>query len=282
MAEAALDPSHSERVGFLRAMWHKYGLIVVGNVVFFALLYFLQYRPNSRDARATEFLTLAQQQENEHHLEAAEVLYSKITTHYADCAVAAIAAERLPKVRALAKQKREMQPILPEACTAKIDLHAMLESKPSFYLAELVAGYYPEVKQAERERYYDLLDSYMWIALHRDGVPLAKLRASPAFRVEEIRQRYFALRASTRFEPDWLYDDFKIKNQNYFGWHNAVVELTVTQGEESETESVRIGELPPEAEYDVLDFRVRKDGGAVEVRGTVTADEGKVSFQQRL
>src|SRR5262245_60071984 len=26
--------------------WQKYGLIVVGNVVFFALLYFIQYRPN--------------------------------------------------------------------------------------------------------------------------------------------------------------------------------------------------------------------------------------------
>ena len=29
-------------------------------------------------------------------------------------------------------------------------------------------------------------------------------------------------------------------------------------------------------------FTMRKNGGAVEVRGTITADEGKGSFQQRL
>lgn len=37
----------------MHAFWQKYGLIVVGNLVFFALLYFMQYQPNSRDSRAT-------------------------------------------------------------------------------------------------------------------------------------------------------------------------------------------------------------------------------------
>ena len=54
----------------LRDAWHKYGLIVIGNVVFFALLYFVQYRPNSRDNRAAELLSLAQHEETEHRLEA--------------------------------------------------------------------------------------------------------------------------------------------------------------------------------------------------------------------
>ena len=42
MADAALDPPTVARHGLLRELWHKYGLIVVGNVVFFALLYFIQ------------------------------------------------------------------------------------------------------------------------------------------------------------------------------------------------------------------------------------------------
>src|SRR6186713_3018483 len=86
--------------------WQKYGLIVIGNVVFFALLYFIQYRPNSRENRAGELLTLAQREEAEHRLEAAESLYAMLLADYADERPSAIAKERLPKVRALAKQQR--------------------------------------------------------------------------------------------------------------------------------------------------------------------------------
>ncbi len=43
--------------------WKKYGLIVVGNIVFFALLYFISYRPNNDENRAAEFLSMAQEQE---------------------------------------------------------------------------------------------------------------------------------------------------------------------------------------------------------------------------
>jgi hypothetical protein len=282
MADAALDPRSAARPGLLRELWHKYGLIVVGNVVFFALLYFLQYRPNSRENRATELLMMAQQQEAEKKLEAAEVLYAKITSTYPDCDAVKMANERLPKVRALAKQKREMQPVLPEACASRIDIKELLEQKPSYYLAELVAGYYPEVTQAERERYYALLDGYMWLAMGRDGVPLAKLRASPVFKVEEMQQRYFKVKASTRFASDVYYDDFKVKNANYFAWHNVVIELTVKQGDDSESASVRASVLNPEDEIDVLEFNVASDGGAVEVSGSIVADEGKATFQQRL
>ncbi len=282
MAEVAFDPQRSERHGFVRAMWQKYGLIVVGNVVFFALLYFLQYRPNNRENRATEYLTLAQQQENERHYEAAEVLYAKILATYGDCEAARIAEARVAKVRALEKQRREMQPILPAACAERINMKELLEQKPSFYLAELVAGYYPELKQTERERYFDVLDSYMWLALSRDGVPLAKLKASPAFRTEAVRKRYFEVQASASFKNDYYYDDFKVKNRNYFPWHNAVIELTVKQGDSTEQASVRVPELPAEAEIDVLEFNVASDGGSVEVQGSVVADEGKTTFQQRL
>lgn len=282
MADAALDPRPVARSGWIRDLWQKYGLIVVGNVVFFALLYFLQYRPNSRENRATELLMLAQQQEAENKLEAAEVLYAKIQESYADCEAVATANQRLPKVKALAKQRREMQPVLPEACASRIDIKELLEQRPSFYLAELVAGYYPEVKQAERERYYQLLDGYMWLALARDGVPLAKLRASPAFKVEEMQQRYFAIKAGARFVSDVYWDDFKVKNRNYFAWHNAVVDLTVKQGDSSEQASVRVPLLKPDEEIDVLEFNVASDGGSIEVSGSIVADEGRATFTQRL
>jgi hypothetical protein len=171
---------------------------------------------------------------------------------------------------------------LPAACAERINMKELLEQKPSFYLAELVAGYYPELKQTERERYFDVLDSYMWLALSRDGVPLAKLKASPAFRTEAVRKRYFEVQASASFKNDYYYDDFKVKNRNYFPWHNAVIELTVKQGDSTEQASVRVPELPAEAEIDVLEFNVASDGGSVEVQGSVVADEGKTTFQQRL
>src|SRR6476660_3957342 len=123
MGAATFDPmanvegSHAVQGGMLGELWQKYGLIVVGNVVFFALLYFIQYRPNSRDNRATELLTLAQREENEGRLEASETLYGRIVSEYEDTSAINVARERLPKVRALAKKKRETQAPLPAACS---------------------------------------------------------------------------------------------------------------------------------------------------------------------
>ena len=263
-------------------MWQKYGLIVVGNLVFFALLYFVQYRPNSRDNRAGELLTLAQREETEQRLEAAETLYGKILNDYDGTSAYALAQERLPKVKALAKKKRETQPPLPAACAPTIDVRDLLEQKPTFYLAELIAGHYPEVQPAERERYFRVLDDYVWLAFNRDHVPVSKLRDDPVFRAGELQRRYFTVNASVRFVADWVYDDFKLKNNGFFTLHNAVIDLTVTQGGDSEHESLRVVELPPGAETEVLEFNVTKDGGAVEVKGTISAYEAKGSFQQRL
>src|SRR6187399_1017035 len=122
MAQATEGRAHAEREPWLAALWQKYGLIVVGNVVFFALLYFIQYRPNSREARATELLTMAQREEAEQHLEAAETLYAKVVADYGDANAFVIARERLPKVQALAKKKRETQPPLPESCAPQVDV----------------------------------------------------------------------------------------------------------------------------------------------------------------
>ena len=271
-----------ERGGWLHALWQKYGLIVVGNLVFFALLYFVQYRPNSRDNRATELLTLAQREEAEGRLEAAETLYARVTSEYDGSSAFALAKERLPKVKALAKKKRETQPPLPAACAPTIDVQDLLEQKASFYLAELVAGHYPVVQPPERERYFAALDDYVWLALNRDHVPLRKLRENPVFQAGELQRRYFAIKTSGRFVADYVYDDLKLKNTGFFALHNAVIDLTATQGDRSEHASIRVRELLPEAETDVLELRVRKDGGEVELSGTITSDEGKGTLKQRL
>lgn len=281
MAESSVD-SPKQRRGFLREAWNKYGLIVVGNVVFFALLYFVQYRPNSLDSRAAELLTLAQREESEQRLEAAESIYGKILADYGDSAAGTTARERLPKVLARAKQRREAQPPLPAACAPEIKVSELLEAKPSFYLAELVAGHYPEVQAAERERYFAVLDGYVWMALNRDKVPLDKLKKSPVFKAGELQRRYFDLAASARFEADWIYDDFKVKNKSYFTLHNAVVELTAKQGDRSEHASVRVPELAPDAELDMLELNVAAEGGEVQLKGSITADEGKLNWEQRL
>ncbi len=282
MVELSAATPRPTRFTTLRALWHKYGLIVVGNVVFFALLYFLQYRPNSREARASELLTLAQQQEAELKLEAADVLYSRIVVAYGDCEAADVARQRVPKVTALLTQQRETQPPLPEACAAKVDLRELLALTPSFYLAELVAGHFPDVTAAERDGYYATLDRYVRTALNQDGVSLDKLRASPAFQAGQLRRRYFDIKARASFTQDLVLDDFKLENQSYFALHNAVIEFAVKQGDSTEQGSVRVARLSPKASVDVLEFRVASDGGAVEVRVQIVADEGKANFQQRL
>jgi hypothetical protein len=158
----------------------------------------------------------------------------------------------------------------------------VLDMKPSFYLAELVAGHYPEVQAAERERYFNVLDDYVWLTLNRDKVPLNKLKASSVFRAGELQQRYFSLKAKARMIEDWVYDDFVVKNTGFFALHNVVIELSATQGGDTKHESVRVLELAAGAELHVLELNVEKDGGAVELKGRITADEGKAEWTQRL
>jgi len=282
MAQTSAEPRPVPTPGLLRDLWHKYGLIVVGNVVFFALLYFVQYRPNSRENRATELLTMGQREEAEGHLEAAQALYEKVAKDYGDSDAFAVASERLPKVLLAAKKRREVQAPLPEACAPHIDIKEVLEMKPSLYVAELVAGYYPEVQPAERERYFAVLDDYVSTALNRDGVPLDKLQKSPVFRAGELVQRYLGLKGAARFESDLIYDDLFVQNRSFFTLHNVVLDVTVKQGDRVKQGSTRVAVLAPKAEVATLEFNVKKDGGAITVEATISSDEGRGTFQQRL
>jgi hypothetical protein len=282
MSEPARRQFLQVRRQFLIDAWHKYGLIVIGNVVFFALLYFVQYRPNSRENRAAELLTLAQREEADHRLEAAESLYATILADYADERPATLAKERLPKVRALAQKQRDVQPPLPAACAPTVDVQVLLEERPSFYLAELVAGQYPSIPEAQRDRYFGVLDGYVWLALNKDHVAIGKFQNSPTFRAAELRDRYLTPKMTASYTPDTIYDDFKVRNRAFFTLHTVVIELTVSQEGRSEKGSIRIPELAPEGEVDVLEFNVKKHGGTVQVQGSVVADEGKFEWQQRV
>ena len=282
MVEQISEPAKARLAGVLRDAWHKYGLIVIGNVVFFALLYFVQYRPNSRESRAAELLTLAQHEETDQRLEAAESLYAMIASEYAEDRPALVAKERLPKVRALMKERSEKQPPLPAACSPSIDVQALLEQRPSFFVAELLAGQYPTIPEVQRERYFALLDGYVWLALNRDQVPLAKFEASPTFRASALRERYVVPKVRARFVTDWIFDNFKVRNLGFATLHNVVIDLTVTQSGSSKKASLRAAQLAPEAEVDVLEFNIKKRAGAVYVQGTINSDEGKLDWQQRL
>jgi hypothetical protein len=225
---------------------------------------------------------MGQREETEGRLEAAETLYSKVVSDYADVSAFKVASERLPKVRTALKKRRETQPPLPAACSPQIDVREMLELKPTLYLSELVAGQYPTVQPAERERFFNVLDDYVWLALNRDQVPLDKLRKSPTFVAGELQRRYFSLKASARFTQDWVYEDFKVKNTGFFTLHNVVIDLIVSQGEDHDEGSIRVAQLAPEAEIDVLEFNVDDQGGSVQIKGVISADEGKLEWEQRL
>lgn len=283
MLEPTGMPTKRRRGGqWLHDTWQKYGLIVIGNVVFFALLYFVQYRPNSRENRASELLTLAQHEETDQRFEAAESIYTMLSSEYADERPALVAKERLPKVRAQIQQRREVQAQLPAACTPSIDMKALLEQRPSLFVAELLAGQFPSVEPVQRDRYFGLLDGYVWLALNRDQVPLAKFQDSASFRANELRQRYLIPKATARYVTDWVWDDFKVRSQAYYTLHNVVITLNLTQAGNSKRGSIRVAELAPEAEIGVLEFNVKKKGGTIYVQGTVESDEGKVEWQQRL
>ena len=64
--------------GRLRRAWDKYGLIVVGNIIFFVLLYWFSYRPHNAESRAGEILSIGQMHESDGQLEAALAVYGRI------------------------------------------------------------------------------------------------------------------------------------------------------------------------------------------------------------
>jgi hypothetical protein len=263
----------------IRQSWEKYSLIVIGNIVFFLLLYFFSYKPNNDEKRAAEFLSMAQVQETQNHYEAANVLYQKVISDYSSTKSSITAKKRLEylkghKTKTVKKQKDVIvQPIL--------DVEKMLSRKPSVYVATFLAKHYgnnPRLKS----KIFKAIKKYLWIAVNMEGISLAELKTEPELNTDEFKNRIFKLKPDCISDSGWIYDDFKIKNNNFYPWHNATINLTVVQGNKKENKSIRINYLKPGASEEILSFRVKNSAGPVYCRGTVTAKEGTTQYTIKI
>ena len=245
----------------LAQSWQKYGLIVVGNIVFFVLLYFISYRPNNDEHRAAELLAMAQEQEAGGRFEAART-----------------AKARLPSVR---KRVLSRAAGAPELVPPRLDLSEMLDRKPSLYVATFLAEHYGEDPALE-PKLRPVIAAYLGQALRVDGVSLAALKREKELRDPELAQELFAVRPACAMTPDLIYDDFAVRNDNFFPWTSANLKLEVRQGSEKIVEELRVEAVAPGAKIDILEFDVDGSGGVVSCAVEVTAAEGQGSWSGKI
>jgi hypothetical protein len=263
----------------LKQSWEKYSLIVVGNIVFFLLLYFISYRPHNEENRASEFLSLAQQEDADDHYRSAMVLYQKVLADYGKTRSAQTAKSRLaylkknPPRPAPKKKPEKIQPIL--------DIDKMLDVRPAVYVAKFLAEHYDD-KPNLKPRLKQAIGDYLKMAINYEGIPLGKLRTEKEFQREEFQKSFFSIRTGCEMKADWVYDDFYIVNTGIFPWTNVRLRMTVAQGDKKETAEIRIPRLAPGRKFEVTSFNVDKGGGDVVCRGTLKTREGASSFRHRL
>ncbi len=268
------------RPTWLRRAWNKYGLIIVGNIVFFALMYWFTYRPHNAESRGGEFLSLAQLQETDGRLEAAEVLYRKVLQDYRETNAGDVALRRLPAV--LAAHEKVAHAAAAEQLPPELELTKVLKAPPAWFLANLLAGHYGDVAEADRPRYFEVLDAYLRIAFERGEIDHAGVLKAPAFAHDALRRRYLDVHASCALQADWMYDDVRIRNENLFAWSKAVIEVEVRQGDNVEQDSQRMDAVRPGEELDITEIRISADGGPVQCRARVVTEQGEIRFERRL
>lgn len=259
--------------------WQKYGLIVVGNVVFFVLLYFISYRPNNDANRAAELLIMGQEQETQGRAEAASVLYEKVLVRYPKTEAARTARERIPAVRKWVASRGV--PGKPQLVTPQFDLSEMLDRRPSLYIATYLAAHYGD-DPALRPKLRAAILAYLGTAMRVDGLSLADLRREKELRAPELQSELFAVRPACTMSADFVYDDFQVRNDNFFPWHNANVKVEVKQGGEVLSGELRVEELAPGEAIDVLEFRVKGSGGVVSCGVDVRAAEGRGAWNGKI
>jgi hypothetical protein len=261
-----------------RQSWEKYGLIVIGNIVFFALLYFISYRPHNTENRAAELLSVAQAAETEGRHETAMVLYEKLEADYGGTRAGATATGRLPAVRKLAIAPARPEP---ELVPPRIDLSSMLDRSPAVYVAAYLAAHYRD-DPSLTPRIHEAILRYLRIAFHAEGIELARLAREPEFQDGFFQAEFFSVKPKCKMASDWIYDDFAVENANFFPWTNVNVRLTVSQGDEKQTAEQRVDRLEPGQTVDLLEFRVQKTGGVVRCEMEVTAAEGAASTAEQI
>jgi hypothetical protein len=251
--------------------WQKYGLIVVGNIVFFVLLYFISYRPNNDEHRAAELLSMAQEQESRANVEAAAVLYGKVLERYPGTDASRAAGTLIPELRRrLAAKARAGGAPGAQPC---IDVASVLAKKPSLFVAAYLAERYGE-DPASKPKARRAIADYLGAAMRIDGVALADIRRERALRSPELEQELFTVRPACVMTPDLVYDDFSVRNDNFFPWTDVEIRIDVRQGEGSVSEKVRVGAVAPGSVLDLAEHRVKKGGGVVTCAVRVKAAEG--------
>jgi hypothetical protein len=263
----------------LAQSWQKYGLIVVGNIVFFVLVYFVSYRPNNDEHRAAELLSMAQEQETQTRFEAAAVLYGKVLERYPATEAAATARGMIPAVRKrLATRGGDLGLRCAQPC---LDVAAVLGMKPSLFVATYLAERYGEDPAAKPEL-RRAIARYLGAAIRVDGLSLADLKREPALRSAELDQELFSIRAACAMTSDLVYDDFAIRNDNFFPWTAVDLRIDVRQGDRAVTEKIRVDGVPPGASVDAAELDVKKGGGAVTCSVSVIAAEGRGAWSGAL
>jgi hypothetical protein len=262
------------------SIWSKYGLIVVGKIVFFVLLYFFSYRPHNEENRAAEFLSLAQSAETQERKETAVDLYEKILADYASTRSAVTAKERLPILKKSLSKKDE--PLLPPPPRCEeIDIEEMLRKGPAVYIATYVAKHFHQFPK-DRAKLIEVISKYLKMSMEWQGVPLKQLKGESEFQTEFFIKQFFTVRPRCKMASDWIYDDFSVENANFFPWRNATLKLVVSQGGEKAEQILRAETIASGGRVDMLEFRVRSSGGPVTCHIEVKSDEGTVKVSEEI
>jgi hypothetical protein len=266
----------------IKKTWDKYALIVIGNIVFFILLYFISYRPHNEDSRAAEFLSLAQEQETYRRDEAALVIYEKVIRDYPSTSSHGTAKQRFPIVKKRLQMKRRLPPKAEqEKVLPKLDIDKMLDRQPSVYLASFFAKNF-DMDPALKPKLKAVIKKYLWIAANHEGMSLSQLKSMKEFQSDYFQKEVFTAKPKCVIDADWIYDDFAVENTNFFTWHNVHITLTVSQGDKKEEQTLRIPAVASGESVDMLEFRVQSDGGPVLCKGELISDEGRVSWSEKL
>lgn len=263
----------------IKQSWEKYSLIVIGNIVFFALLYFISYRPHNAENRASEFLALAQEQETLKRDETALVLYEKIVQDYGITRAAETAHQRIPIIK---KKATVTTPIsAPELKKPRLDLGPMLDRQPSIYIAGFLSQHF-EDDPILQPKLREAIHRYLRLAVYEEKTPIGQIKRETEFQDPTIKQEFFDIDPECLMQPDWLWDDFSLKNGNFYPWTNVNIKLTISQGDNKKTNEIRIERLESGESVDLLEFRVKKSSGVVKCSGTITATEGSKTWTKNL
>jgi hypothetical protein len=254
---------------------------VVGNIVFFILLYWFSYRPNNTENRAMDLLSTAQSAETKGHQETALDLYEKIAADYSGTRAFGTAVGKIPTLRKTLSNKR---PPPPPDCPARcedLNLEEMLRKEPTLYIATHMAKQYNSFP-SDRAKVRDIIVKNLKASYEWAKIPLDKLRSESEFQTKEFQQAFFNVSPKCEVDPDWIWDNFSIRNDNFFAWSNAVITLKVSQGAVTVEKTVRADQIPARQSIFVLEFRIKKDAGPVTCSISLKSDQGQAVYSQEI